>query len=254
MTVIAYGDFNCPYSYLASQRVDRLTRLGIAEVDWRAVEHDRGLPHTGSPAGAARESWDAELADVARLALPGESAPIAPPALISNTEAAVAAYAEGVSDGVADTLRHSLFRAIWTEGRHISSAPEVKRLISEVMAPWVPILPRSGSPDLPRPTLSDPDPAWLVRLSGATIAPDGGPLTTAGYRLIQQWRQEWGSLPQRVVPAVIGSDGAVHLGIRALTYLAGLLLPVLADAPAMRWPAGTPVPGDTRGPQLAGVS
>ena len=47
MNVIVYGDFNCPYSYLASQRADLLSRAGIV-VDWRAVEHDRGLPVTGS--------------------------------------------------------------------------------------------------------------------------------------------------------------------------------------------------------------
>ncbi len=37
MTVIVYRDFNCPYSYLASQRAGLLSRLRVA-VDWRAVE------------------------------------------------------------------------------------------------------------------------------------------------------------------------------------------------------------------------
>ncbi len=51
--VIVYGDFNCPYSYLASQRADLLSRAGVA-VGWRAVEHDRGLPVTGSRSDSGR--------------------------------------------------------------------------------------------------------------------------------------------------------------------------------------------------------
>jgi predicted DsbA family dithiol-disulfide isomerase len=46
--VIVYGDFNCPYCYLASQRADRLVREGKAEVGWRAVEHRPRLPVTGA--------------------------------------------------------------------------------------------------------------------------------------------------------------------------------------------------------------
>ena len=37
MTVIIYGDFNCPYSYLASQRADLLSEAGVA-VDRRPAE------------------------------------------------------------------------------------------------------------------------------------------------------------------------------------------------------------------------
>lgn len=79
MSVIIYGDFNCPYSYLASQRADRLIQGRTAEVDWRAVEHDRWLPASGTRSGADRAGWAKELAEVAALALPGERPPAAPP-------------------------------------------------------------------------------------------------------------------------------------------------------------------------------
>jgi hypothetical protein len=78
MTVIVYADFNCPYSCLASQRA-------------RRAEPDGGRN--------------------GRLALPAEHVPPATPPVISNTKAAVAAYAEAVTDGVAAELRRRLFRA-----------------------------------------------------------------------------------------------------------------------------------------------
>jgi 2-hydroxychromene-2-carboxylate isomerase len=234
MTVIVYGDFNCPYSYLASQRADLLSKAGVA-VDWRAVEHDRRLPVTGSRTDVGRAGWDRELTEVASLALPGEQVPVLP-ATISNTEAAVAAYAEAVSDGVADELRRRLFRAIWVQGLNLSSPYEVRRLVTAVMWPQEDITDRLASPDLPSLLLHDPDLTRIVRRSGGTIAWDGQPLTTSGWRRIRQWRQEWLALPSQVVPAVTGPDQVVRPGTEGLRYLADLactagrrpLLPVRA--------------------------
>ena len=222
MTVIVYGDFNCPYSYLASQRADLLSRTGIAAVDWRAVEHDQGLPMTGSRPDGDRAAWDRELAEVASLGLPGEQIPAGPPAMISNTQAAVAAYAEAVSDGVADELRRCVFAAIWARGLHLSSAPEVRRLITGVMWPQEDITGQLASPDIPSLLIRDPDLARIVRRSGGTITPDGGPLTTAGWWRIRRWRLEWLTLPSQVIPAVIGPDQVVRSGTSGLRYLADL--------------------------------
>jgi len=82
--------------------------------------------------------------------------------------------------------------------------------------------PRLASPDLPSLLLRDPDLARIVRRSGGTIAPDGGPLTTAGWRRIRRWRQEWLALPSQVIPAVIGADEVVRPGIQGLRWLADL--------------------------------
>ncbi|MGH3234230.1 MAG: DsbA family protein [Streptosporangiaceae bacterium] len=235
MDVIIYGDFNCPYSYLASQRADLLNRAGVA-VDWRAVEHDRGLPVTGSRSDRDQATWDRELAEVASLALSGEHVPAGPPVLISNTRAAVAAYAEAVSDRLADELRRRLFRVIWVQGRHVSSAYEVRHVVTGLMWPREDITDRLASPDIPSVLDRDPDLARIVRRSGGTIAPDGGPLTTAGWRRIRQWRQEWLTLPSQVIPAVVGPDQIVRSGTEGLRYLADLANTVGAPN---RLPAGT---------------
>jgi 2-hydroxychromene-2-carboxylate isomerase len=220
MTVIIYGDFSCPYSYLASQRADLLSRAGVV-VDWRAVEHDRGLPRTGSRSDG--DLATRELAEVASLALPGEQVPARPPALISNTEAAVAAYAEAVSDGVASELRRLLFHAIWMQGQHLSSPYEVRRLVTGVMWPQEDITDRLASPDVPSLLNRDPDVARIMRRSGGTIGPDGGPFSTAGWRRIRQWRQKWLALPSQVIPTVIGPEQVVRPGIAGLRCLADLV-------------------------------
>jgi 2-hydroxychromene-2-carboxylate isomerase len=222
MKLIVYGDFNCPYSYLASQRADLLNSAGLAQVEWRAVEHDRKLPLTGTPSQASQPAWDSELAEVAQLALPGEIAPAAPPPLISNTSAAVAAYAEAATDGIADELRRSLFAAIWLQGRHLSSAYEVRRLVTGLAWPPEDVTVRLASPDFPSVLNRDPCLARTVRRSGGTIAPDGGPLTAAGWQRIRAWRREWLALPSQIVPTVTSAGGAVHPGTDGLRYLAGL--------------------------------
>jgi 2-hydroxychromene-2-carboxylate isomerase len=235
MRVIVYGDFNCPYSYLASQRVDRLMRGELARIDWRAVEHDRRLAVTGTRAEAAQVTWERELAEVAALALPGEQAPAVPPPMISNTGAAVAAYAEAVSDGINDELRRRLFAAIWAEERHISSAYEVRPLVAGLMWPPQDIADQLASPDIPSLLNRDPDLARFVRRSGGTIAPDGGPLTTAGWRQIRRWRDDWLALPSQVIPAVIGPDGILRSGIDGLRFLAALANP---SGTGRAWSAG----------------
>jgi hypothetical protein len=140
--------------------------------------------------------------------------------MISNTGAAVAAYAEAVTDGVADELRRSLFSEIWARQRHLSSPYEVRRLVGALMHPG-PCGEHLSAPDLPARVHHRAAPGMLPRLSGCTIAPDGGPLTTEGYRRIQQWRHGWLSGSEGVVPALGLPDGMLT-GVAALAHLADL--------------------------------
>jgi hypothetical protein len=235
--MIIYADFNCPYCYLASQRADTLMREWKADVDWRAVEHDPGLPTAGRRTEAGWPAWDAELAGLAGLAHPGEYVPAALPPVISNTTAAVAAYAEAVSDGVQHELRRRLFRAFWVQGRHLSSPHDVRDLVREIMAPPDRILPHLLSPDLPLQILHEPDPAAIMRRSGGTISMAGDPLTTAGYRRIRRWRQGWLALASQDIPAVVDREGGLHPGTAGLKYLASLVCTARArnQAPGRPW-------------------
>jgi 2-hydroxychromene-2-carboxylate isomerase len=233
MHLIVYGDFNCPYSYLASQRVDAVVRAGQAEVEWRAVEHGPRLALTGTPRSLDAERWKREIAEVAALAGPDEQAPGTAPAMITNTGAAVAAYAEAVTDGVQDELRRSLFSEIWVNRRHLSSPYGVRQLVCALMYPAGTRSEQLAAPDLPSRVHHHAAPDMLPRLSGCTIAPDGGPLTTEGHERIRQWRRGWLSASEEVLPAVSLPDGTLT-GVTALAHLADL---AAKAPPAVRAPS-----------------
>lgn len=217
MRIVVYGAFTCPYSFLASVRVDRLTANGALEADWRAVESGRP-PVTGSHAADRRDEPARELTQARDLALPGEALPQRRAGLV-NGQAAIAAHAESVSDGLQDELRRRLFAAIWLEARPMTSVTDVRRLIAEVMCTPAPVLAHLSSPDLPNALLHDPDPHRIARRSGGAVTMYGGPLTKTGSRRARRWCQEWLALPRQVTPALLAPDATVMLGEDALRYL-----------------------------------
>ena len=220
MNVVVYGDFNCLLCYLASQRADQLAGTGAARIEWRAVER-----------GAAPARWEQEVAQAEALALPGERLPAAPPPALSRTAAAVAAYAEAITDGIQDELRHRLFETLWVRQQNLSSAYDVRRVVTAIIWPAPRVYFHLASPDLPVPLLHDPDPVRIVRRSGGTVTPDGGPLTSTGYQRCRDWQEQWLALPGQVTPAVIGPDGAVHVGADGLRCLAAIMVPAAAARP-----------------------
>jgi hypothetical protein len=158
-------------------------------------------------------------AAVSTIVLVGKRFPRPPPRPV-DVAATVAAYSEAITDGVQHQIRRRLFAAIWAERQNICSVTAVRKLVTEVMAPPEPILPRLASPDLPSALLHDPDVNRIERRSGATVTIYGGPLTTMGTRRVRRWEQEWLGLGCPATPVVIGTDGTVFRYSGALCYLA----------------------------------
>lgn len=120
MKLIMYGSFNCPYSYLASLRVDRLAAAGAAETQWRAVVHDPAVPRSGLPVtGDLEQMFDRELAEIRGLLKPGEAYPAKRPARQPDTTPAVAAYAAAAAADKAGRIRRGVYDAFWAEGLDI---------------------------------------------------------------------------------------------------------------------------------------
>lgn len=161
--LVVYGDFNCPYSCLASFRADRVVDAGVAEVEWRAVEHDPSIPVPSNAAeGELRAMLDREVAEVRGLLQPSEVFPIERPSVQPNTARAVAAYAAAAVTE-RDELRRSLFAALWFDGLDTGDLGVLHRLGAE---------PASAAP----PLVSTWRDAWLRldrHLVPMLVLPDG---------------------------------------------------------------------------------
>jgi hypothetical protein len=120
-----YGDFNCPFSALASARADVLLAAGYA-IDWRAIQHDKAIPAVGEVVeGAVEAALAAEVATIRELSEQDVRLHLIVPPVRSNTAAPSAAFAGGHD---ADRLRRQLFAAVWAEGRNIGDPAELDRL------------------------------------------------------------------------------------------------------------------------------
>ena len=129
--LIIYGDFNCPFSAVASSRAAVLEQRGDAEVDWRAVEHDTSIPRSGEVmTGDVRDAFDRELGQIRDLLADGEPDQLRLPNTRVNTCLVTHAYAT-TPWAARPMLRERLFAAYWHDGDDLADGPVVRRLCGE---------------------------------------------------------------------------------------------------------------------------
>lgn len=230
--IVVYGDFNCPWSYLAARRAAVLAADGV-EVDWRAVQHERPNRFTDHSVrfDCLREEMDHVLAEL----LPEEELPYSLAGFVPYTKAALSGYAEAYAAGVAADARDLLFEAFWMHSLDLSDALVVRTLLIDAV--------RSGS-----------SPSDLLREWGYAVAVSGGPVTTTAWRLIADWAEQWKDTGKETVPVVIAGEAAPLFGIDAVEWLgAELVGRGLDPAPAPRASARRP-DADRDIPPLSWVS
>jgi predicted DsbA family dithiol-disulfide isomerase len=126
--LVIYGDFNCPFSALASARATDLEARGLAEIEWRAVEHDPGIPVAGEPVTLERRGeFERELAQIRSLLVDGEIDRLRVPDDRANTGLATAAYA-ATPKHAQSKVREQLFESYWTRGDDLD-AELIARLV-----------------------------------------------------------------------------------------------------------------------------
>lgn len=121
-----YGDFNCPFSALASARADTLLALGY-EIDWRAVQHDPTIPSDGEVLeGAAVADLVEEVDQVRQLGRSDADFCLVVPSIRPNTAAVCAAFAAAGEN--AHPMRRRLFAAVWLQGINVGDRAALERL------------------------------------------------------------------------------------------------------------------------------
>jgi 2-hydroxychromene-2-carboxylate isomerase len=135
MRLEVYGSFNCPYSLLASRRVDRLLELGVADAEWRAVVHDPDIALEGElVVGELAALLDRELAEIRDLLRSGETYDVKIPLVQPNTTLAVAGFCT-TTGNTANRVRAKLFDALWVQGVDIGDAHVLRELGVPTTAP-----------------------------------------------------------------------------------------------------------------------
>jgi 2-hydroxychromene-2-carboxylate isomerase len=202
--IVLYGDFNCPWSYLASRRAALLAADGL-QTDWRAVEHEVTEPIAASEPAERFEDLRREMDEVDRFLLPGELLPFALAGFLPHTAAAIEGYAEAYATGAADQVREQLFEALWLHSFDLADPEVVHTLVVDAV----------------RSTAVSGHQQWDY---GTGHTGGAGEADTTGGRLVVQWADEWRGLDQQTIPAVL-VDGVRPLhGLAAVDWLGSQLL------------------------------
>jgi hypothetical protein len=236
MNVTVVGDFADPMSFLASQRVEQITSLGLADINWLAVESDRLRPMAGRPLDQATADTVRQFASPGEIvATAGVNAP--------NSRAATAAYAESLTDGVPDAMRRALFDALWVRGQRVDDPNVIRGIVFRVLNPNPPgdidARIRANQPIVP---LGDPDPTATTRRLGFIVSMGRGPLTVDGQRRIDAWARLWHDHGDPPLPLLLTDLDEAYTGEHALQWLAALLPHRLAPSTD-----GPPLPGNLSG-------
>jgi hypothetical protein len=214
------GDFTCPWSYLASRRAALLADAGV-EVDFRVVEHDPWQPQRFLDSSLRFDRVQREIEQVAGLLLPDEELPYALAGFGPRTRAAGAGYAAAYAAGVGPHARRLLFGAFWVNGVDIGDPRMVRTLLVDAV--------RSGASS-----------SEALRQWGYAVDVTGGPISSTGWRLLHQWRDDW-TAGKETVPVLEVDGDEPRYGEEAVEWLGEELLrrdvelaPGPVEAPAPR--------------------
>jgi hypothetical protein len=182
------------------------------------VEHQPWRPRRFSDSSERFADLRHDLTEVRARLLPDEQLGDSLAGFVPFTKAAVNGYAEAYGAGVAPRVRQLLFDAFWNHGMDLGNARLVRTLLIDAI--------RGGS-----------SPSDTLHRWGYAVDVTGGPVTTMGWRLVKQWREEWRENGRNTVPVLYVDGGAPLFGREAVARLGDELVLReidLSDVPDLR--------------------
>jgi hypothetical protein len=196
--LVIYGDFDCPWSYLASRRSALLSANGV-RVDWRAVEHAPAQDACTEDTSHRFEELRTEIGHVEAFLLTGEQLPFALAGFLPHTRAAVTAYAEAYATGASAVVRALLFDALWLHSLDLADPSVVHTLVVDAVRT--------------QPPYGQALARWEYE-GGAADA-----IHETATELTATWDEEWRAISHGVVPLILIDGVEPLLGVQAVAWL-----------------------------------
>lgn len=126
--VVIYGDFNCPFSWLAHRRARHQQEQCRLRFDWRPIEHDAEIPLSGVPVSQSRRGqFEQELSQIREILVDGERNVLRVPTRRTNTRRINSLFASAPKTERADLAR-SVFDAYWVDDIDVNSEEFIEGL------------------------------------------------------------------------------------------------------------------------------
>jgi predicted DsbA family dithiol-disulfide isomerase len=124
--VSLFFDYNCPYCYVASSRLQRLQERHNLDVLWRFIETRPGIPASGESAAPEQAAPDARL----QALIEEDGLPWQPRHFLANTRRAILFAQAAVLQRphAFPALHQRLFQASFAEGRNIGDMQELRQI------------------------------------------------------------------------------------------------------------------------------
>ena len=135
LKIVMFSDYICPFCYVGFETMRRLKHEFDFELEWRGFQIHPDWPAEGIPAAQAREPPDpaSRVALWERIGAMADAVgfSIKPPAMLTNSRAALAATEFARESGRDEALEERIYRAYFNEGMNIGDAQIVARLAGE---------------------------------------------------------------------------------------------------------------------------